>query len=164
MSNGTLYTIFYGRCKKENINAGTYMGPAKLLRTVIQNIIKNGQVKSTTDDQVLLTADCNKYPDKYIIDTESRIFFVCLNEKRCNLALDRSCILHAAGNTNIVPIVKALGYDASAIEVESRKMYGRHKKAAFLHHFIAKYPYLVWSYAIFSLCVAVFILHKMVRR
>jgi hypothetical protein len=65
----------FGQCKNTFINAGTYMGKAKDLLTVYNNIIKTN-VENIDDDQLLLTTYCQNNQDIFYIDNDFNIFLV----------------------------------------------------------------------------------------
>ena len=64
---------YFNQCNLELINAGTYIGYVKDIKSILFNIdIK----KLNSDDQVLLTQYCNKNPTDFFIDKNSNFFLV----------------------------------------------------------------------------------------
>uniref|UniRef100_A0A6C0D3Q9 PLOD1-3-like GT domain-containing protein n=1 Tax=viral metagenome TaxID=1070528 RepID=A0A6C0D3Q9_9ZZZZ len=77
-TTNTLFTyigsIIFGQCKGININSGTYIGYAKDLLIILEDIYtKNPDNKN--DDQMLLTEHCINNDQLFHIDTESELFF-----------------------------------------------------------------------------------------
>jgi hypothetical protein len=70
--------LTYGECNSKLINSGNYIGSAKDLLEILNDIYKNNS-DDTADDQLLLTQYCKKNPSTFYIDTNSLIFLVYMN-------------------------------------------------------------------------------------
>lgn len=102
----------FGSCNKSNINAGTYIGYAKDLITLLKGAYQLDP-RFDSDDQVLLVKYCNIVPDAFYIDDESYCFFTYTNPLQLTghqLYEQDACILHAPGTTNITSFLKEQGY------------------------------------------------------
>lgn len=108
--------LTFGKCGPYNINAGTYIGEAKDIKNMI-NDIKKIDNNITADDQVLLTKYCNNNMNKIKIDINSDFFCTLTNKNKINIKNGKlyyknklPFLLHCPGNTNIESIIKKLGY------------------------------------------------------
>lgn len=111
----------FGSCNKSNLNAGTYIGYAKDLLTVLQGAY-NISPHFDSDDQVLLVKYCKIAPDSFYIDDASYCFFTYTNPLGLTghqLYEQDACILHAPGTTNITSFLKEQGYEFT-IEEENK--------------------------------------------
>ena len=64
--------FIFGTCKNLNINSGNYLGKAKDLLIILQEILNN--TNNITDDQILFTNYCNINPNLFHIDNEKDMF------------------------------------------------------------------------------------------
>jgi hypothetical protein len=65
--------FYFGTCKGESINAGTYIGSTDDLLNFISKM-NDLDIRDDADDQVLVTKHCNKNPNEIYCDTENKIF------------------------------------------------------------------------------------------
>ncbi len=70
--------LYFGKCKNEFINTGTYIGYAKDILEVLEFIHKDN-FYDDQDDQILLINYCNLKPNNIYIDTQNEIFLVLVN-------------------------------------------------------------------------------------
>ncbi len=113
----------FGTCHGVSLNAGTYIGYAKEIKHMINDIY----IDPRLDDQVLLTKYVQKYPHRVHIDTTS-LFFLTVNNPIGEFMYDnhikveddmlyyrgiRPFFAHGNGNTDMTRLIKALGYKMS---------------------------------------------------
>jgi hypothetical protein len=155
---GSISNLFYGFCNGMRINAGTYMGPAALLLNTFRKLYTVGTATATTDDQVLMTKDCNENRETYLIDDQSHIFHVCIRHKQSPTCIAHSCILHGPLNRDLLMFAKQLGYDTSDVVI--RKSYRIQQFASIFRHFITDYPTVVTVYVIAVVLIIIAALYR----
>lgn len=131
-------TLYFGTCNQELINAGTYIGNAGDLLTIIQNIF-NLSKNNASDDQILMTKYCKKNQTDFYIDTENEIFFVLdspYKEITNDVVIENKIIktkhnqtspffIHGPGATYLDGILIELGYKDINVKEE---LYGDYYK------------------------------------
>jgi hypothetical protein len=73
--------FFFGKCKNESLNSGTYIGYATDLLEIVTKIYELNP-KNEADDQVLMTKYCVANPDDICIDVDSELFLTICDS--CN--------------------------------------------------------------------------------
>jgi hypothetical protein len=123
-----LQSSVFQKCNNEFLNTGTYMGSAKTLRGLFQELCNEFDCKADKDDQILLQEFCQLHSSQFTTDTKSSVFLV-LNDTLRSLKVGQNgltmkngaiqyheetpCIFHAPGNTDMDDVVQKLGYDPS---------------------------------------------------
>ena len=114
--------LFFGKCKNESINAGTYIGYVKDILEIIQNIYELNP-KNDSDDQLLMTNYCQQNPTVFYIDKDSELFlklgyglqeldqYVEIKNNVLTYNNIQPFFIHAAGNGYLDNIIKKLGYE-----------------------------------------------------
>jgi hypothetical protein len=123
-----LNDMYFGQCKSQHLNAGTYIGYAKDIYEILNNIYATENVSNNSDDQQLLTQYCTKYLNLFYIDDKNQLFVSLLdplrNIKR-HLTLHENNVIynnakpfliHAPGLTCMNTLIKSLGYQMSKQE------------------------------------------------
>lgn len=143
--------LTFGRCKGQNVNAGTYVGFANDLIDTLEQIYKLNP-KFNSDDQELLVKYCKAFPQKIYIDVDKTLFYTFIDtfgfstqNLLKNISEKDSCILHAPGTTNITNAINTLGYTFTKDQVENLKNF--HRKALlskFLYYaYLIRYTLLI---------------------
>lgn len=113
--------LFYGTCKNESINSGTYMGQVKDLKVIIDKIYGLNQ-ESATSDQRLMTQYCVANPDDFYIDVHNEVFldllypledlskYVEIQDGVLSKDGNRPFFIHAAGYGILDNVLLKLGY------------------------------------------------------
>jgi len=88
-------SIYFQKCKSQNLNSGTYCGFAKDIKNIL-NASKNINL-TETDDQKLLTEYCIQNPKDIYVDSKNELFLVIadpLNEadKNFNITIKKNYI------------------------------------------------------------------------
>jgi hypothetical protein len=144
-------TLYFGTCNKELINAGTYIGNAGDLLTIIQNIF-NLSKNNASDDQILMTKYCKKNPTDFYIDIENEIFFVLdspYKEIKNDVIIENKMIktkynqtspffIHGPGATYLDSILIELGYKDINVKEELYNDYYK-KLCMYIHPSIYKF-------------------------
>jgi hypothetical protein len=76
--NKLLASLYFKKVDNNFINAGSYMGYAKKLLIVLEEIYKSID-NFNNDDQILLIDYCKKNPESYILDINNNIFLCYLD-------------------------------------------------------------------------------------
>jgi hypothetical protein len=108
------------------INAGTYVGPAAVVRDMIWDAWQGQSPQA--DDQIILTKYIQKNPNMFFVDTRGEIFWtIC--RTLCNIGhIVRPRIyvpgapkppppffLHGSGDTNLNEVLCLMGYDCYTV-------------------------------------------------
>jgi hypothetical protein len=141
----------FGTCHGLSLNSGTYIGFAKEIKHILNEIYSDPSL----DDQLLLTDYVYKYPHKVHIDTSS-LFFLTINNPTGEFMYDthikvendmlyyrgiRPFFAHGNGNTNMIRLIKELGYKMSNKVVDS--ILSKSKNAQFKKVVNYYYPQLI---------------------
>jgi len=114
--------IFFGKCKNESLNSGTYIGYATDLLEIVTKIYELNP-QNDADDQVLMTKYCVANPDDICIDVDSELFLtICdsCNELDNHVQINTQTLMynnrqpffiHANGFGFLDNIIKKLGYE-----------------------------------------------------
>ena len=122
----SIASVQFGTCHGLLLNAGTYIGYAKDIRTMIDEVF----VSPDLDDQVLLVKYVQQHPHSVHIDTSS-IFFLTINNPTGDFVYDKDIIriqdqklyyrgirpffAHGNGNTNMNTLITQLEYEISSM-------------------------------------------------
>lgn len=118
-------TLYFGTCKNQSINSGTYIGYAPDLLSVIEATYALNPTNDMSD-QISLTKYCNHTPDAFYIDTEAKLFLTLLyplQDLRPHVDLDnrvltykgeRPFFVHAPGYGFLNTILGDLGYSVDS--------------------------------------------------
>jgi hypothetical protein len=114
-------TLYFGTCKNQSINSGTYIGYAPDLLSVIEATYALNPTNDMSD-QISLTNYCKQDPDAFYIDTEAKLFLTLLyplQDLRPHIVLERGVVtykgerpffVHAAGYGFLDTLLQDLGY------------------------------------------------------
>ena len=69
--------IFFGECKNQQVNSGTYIGYVSDILEIIEKIY-NLNPKNDADDQILMTKYCQKNDKEIYIDSKKELFLTLL--------------------------------------------------------------------------------------
>jgi hypothetical protein len=135
--------MFPDTCKDLKINTGMYIGYAKDLRDMFDNLCNTISCNDTMNDQRLLGNYCSQNPDNFFIDTENKIFLnlfsdILNNNKidfnNANITVDKNnkngnyiktfnniypCVIHGPGNANLEELFNLYGYHTKYKNTES---------------------------------------------
>ena len=125
--------LYFGTCKGESINAGTYVGLADDLLnfTLKMNDLNN---LDDADDQVLVTNYCNLNPNEIYCDTENKLFltlprplqeldqYVDINTetKQITYGSNSPFFIHAPGYGYLDGIIEKLGYQIEPGKIKNQ--------------------------------------------
>ena len=119
-------SMMFPKCKKANINAGTYIGYAKAIKLML-TVADSMKVDPSENDQIVLQKMCQSSNHMFSIDTSQDIFLVIcsvasrINREKEEITITNKtlrfrdttpCILHATGNADIDDIISELDYRA----------------------------------------------------
>lgn len=117
--------ITFGKCNGSFINAGSYIGPAYVIKNVLASF------DNVIDDQVRLVSYCKTQIDQVSIDKTSSCFLTVSSMfKEFDiklLSLYDPCILHGAMNTNMNNVIRLLGYDMT---LEQERLLNQYHKSS----------------------------------
>ena len=114
--------LYFGYCKNDYINSGTYIGYVKDLLEILE-LIYNNNPFNNRDDQILLTDYCSKKPENIYIDNNCEIFLVLshpFNELTENISFvnneliynnSRPFFIHGPASTYLDNIIRRIGCD-----------------------------------------------------
>jgi hypothetical protein len=167
---------YFGLCKDRRVNAGTWMGPAGALTTLIEEMRSEFERNPGGDDQMLLTKYCRCRSNLFTIDDGNDVFFVAAHAAGALLDLPtlrtsnngklwyrgkRQCIVHAAGGGDLVPLLRKLGYHVTPQQREALRKYHNTYRAASLRQHTSGVLHLLCSvfsiagmvaFALWALC------------
>jgi len=129
MSSNVLY---FGKCKNESINSGTYIGYVSDVLEIIENIYKLNP-KNNADDQVLMTQYCKKSDNEIYCDRESKLFltlsypleeidtYVDIDEtnKIATYNSNQPFFIHANGYGYLDGVIRKLGYSIEGDKIKN---------------------------------------------
>jgi hypothetical protein len=116
------YNFYFGKCKNNNLNAGTYIGYVKDLIDILSYIYTEINENNKLDDQQLLTTYCNSNNDIYI-DIYNKLFLSItkpfseidnyLQVKNNEIIYNNNIpfFIHCPGNTYLENTLKLLNYN-----------------------------------------------------
>lgn len=119
---GVFFQVFFGQCAKQNINAGTYIGYAYLLRKVFGRICADPRLCADryADDQYMLTRFCDRNREAFAFDMDSSWFLIWgmkdigkdikIENGRFIYNGKQPYILHCPGNRDMGKLLHNLGY------------------------------------------------------
>jgi len=120
--NYMFVNLYFGKCKNNNLNAGTYIGYVKDLIDILSYIYMEINENNKLDDQQLLTTYCNSNNDIYI-DIHNKLFLVInkpfseidnyIQVKNNEIIYNNNTpfFIHCPGNTYLENILKLLNYN-----------------------------------------------------
>ena len=163
--------LYFGKCKNDFINSGTYIGYSKDLLDIF-NIIHNNSFgsKENLDDQILLTNYCNLYPSDIYIDIDNEIFLVLshsfeelkdkINFNSSNEIIynntSKPFFVHGPASTYLDFIIKGIGYnhnDNNTIKEEIYNDFWNKKIYILIPHFFNEKIDLIMIILFFILIV-----------
>lgn len=117
------YRVFFDQCRNVNVNTGTYIGYAGLIKKVLISICQQENCHDKNfDDQRSLTSFCNQHDDMFEFDEQQKWFlnFGLLEywtlppfqviDKQVVYKGNRPYVLHCPGNLDMTPYILLLGY------------------------------------------------------
>lgn len=134
----------FGKCGDHNLNSGTYIGRAYVLRKVFSGMCANRACEDPkADDQRLLTKFCDRHRNLFDFDVNNRWFLVWgLLDNHVDNKVEfkdgkllyqghSPYVLHCPGNKDMTGILKSLGYNVDETSKRSvisyyRKIYKNH--------------------------------------
>jgi len=120
--NNIATNLFFGKCKKLDINSGTYIGYVKDLLPILTKTYEYTN-NNNDDDQGLITKYCNLNPAQFYIDTKSILFltflyplqeidsYINIENNEVIYKTQYPFFIHAAGYTFLDNIIIKLGYN-----------------------------------------------------
>lgn len=143
--------FIFGKCHNKQLNAGVYIGFVKDIRTMLQTILNERQ-SHETDDQALMTRYCREKPN-ILVDCDRLISISACNPFSDVFKMDGASfengsyvykgtapfIVHAPGNTSLIPLLEKQGY---TIDTEERDRLVRYHRDVFKKGLI----YVKWSW------------------
>jgi hypothetical protein len=154
--NKILGKFFFGECKGQQINSGTYIGYVSDILEIIEKIYKLNP-KNNADDQVLMTIYCKENNKEIYIDSKNELFltliyplqeidkYVEINEKNNILTynLNRPFFVHANGYGYLDGVISKLGYDIKGNDIKNelfsnileKKIWHYFKEIIFLYYY-----------------------------
>jgi hypothetical protein len=118
-------TLYFGTCKNQSINSGTYIGYAPDLLDVIEATYALNPTNDMSD-QISLTNYCKQVPEAFYIDTDAKLFLTLLyplQDLRPHITLENGRLtykgehpffVHAPGYGFLDTILKDLGYSVDS--------------------------------------------------
>ena len=136
--------LYYGKCRNQSINSGTYVGYAGDLLEIIPKIHAINPTNDTSD-QYLMTKYCQRTDDIHC-DVDSCLFLTFLrpfeslhayveiqDDRVVEYNSNRPFFVHAAGCGFLDELIHALGYDIEVGVISSKIFYGSFKKFTKMH-------------------------------
>lgn len=126
--------LTFGTCKNSSINMGTYVGYAKDLVMIINDLLKIND-NDNEDDQVLFTKFCKNNSKDIYIDTKNELFlsisgcmneidkFIDINDGVVSYQKNFPYFLHAPGATYLENVLKKLNYDVPNDDIKNSLKY-----------------------------------------
>jgi hypothetical protein len=125
-------SIYFGKCKNQEINTGTYIGYVKDILEIIEKIYELNP-KNDADDQVLMIQYCNKTENEIYCDTENKLFLILSfsmqeidkyididqNTKKITYASKQPFFIHAPGYGYLDNVIIKLGYDIEKDKIKN---------------------------------------------
>lgn len=143
-------SIYFGKCKKKSLNAGTYIGYAGDMLEIIEKIY-NLNPKNDADDQILMTKYCN-LTNEFYIDDDNKLFLTILyslydldkvvsyQNNKLSYQSNFPFFIHAPGYGILDTIIEKLHYGKCNIRY---KLYKEFFKKKFLLYFREIFPYII---------------------
>lgn len=114
--------FYFDKCNDKYLNAGSYIGYAKDLLFIINEIQNNLSNDSKKDDQILMTKYCNINQSDFYIDVNNEIFIVIadsFNDLKKNITFENKQLIydskskpffvHGPASTYLDYIIKNIG-------------------------------------------------------
>jgi hypothetical protein len=151
-----LGNIFFGQCKNQQLNSGTYIGYVSDVLDIIEKIY-NLNPKNDSDDQILMTEYCQKNDKEIYIDLKNELFLtfcyplyeidkhVEINEKTNMLTYNSNqpFFIHANASGYLDGVISKLGYDIENDKIKNElfqnfweKKFWHYIKEAFLKFYL----------------------------
>lgn len=164
-------SLYYGKCKNQSINSGTYVGYAGDLLEIIPKIHAINPTNDTCD-QYLMTQYCQKNTDEFHCDVDNCLFLTFFKpfERLHNYVetreghevhhnSNRPFFVHAAGCGFLDDLIHALGYDIELGIISNRIFYESFDKFTRMHILrLLKEYWLRFLLAFLLLVVIVFVI------
>ena len=133
--------MYFGSCKNNFINTGTYIGFAgDILTTILESI---DMYPTEKDDQRLLTNYCNKFPDKFYIDVNYEVFYAHLYPLTEAKIVGSPFFVHAPGCGYLDSILTDMGYDVDTNIKPALRKYFFKKSSEHAVVFLKRYIFWV---------------------
>jgi hypothetical protein len=156
--------LFFGECKNNSINAGTYIGYVSDILEIIEKIY-NLNPKNDADDQVLMTKYCQQNEKDIFIDSNNELFlpllytlrdinnYIEINEENHILTYNSNqpFFIHANGYGYLDGVIKKLGYNIEEGDEIKNELFANFWEKKLWHYFkefILKY-YLIIFFILF---------------
>lgn len=142
--------VIFGRCQNRPLNAGTYIGYAKDLKTMINDLLIMSD-NPKKDDQMLMTNYCNRKNHIFYIDCDSLLFLTIVNpfnlfmkdisyhNKSLIYKDNRPYIVHFPGNGDMNDIIVNLGYYMTKEENDALNQQNKSSQFQKTFHFFPVY-------------------------
>lgn len=168
---GKLNKIFmaamFGKCGSHEINSGTYIGYAYLLKKILGEMCFNGTCDDKhADDQRLLTAFCNRHQNLFDFDSHNKWFLIWgsldfhvtpdvkIQDGRLFYGPFEPYVLHCPGNKDMSGILMELGYKVYTKRRENvayyRKIYKNHLLYIIQTYGWMTIPLAFWLYRFYN--------------
>ena len=159
----------FDTCKDIAVNAGTYIGNAKDVGIILNEIMINNNMDPTLDDQKLLTEYCNMHPELFYIDQDSTLFLTIENplndiidenvkiiDNKLFYMGSRPFFIHANGNGKLDNIIKQLGYminDEEILKIDDSNFKAVQKKVIYYSKFYYDLLMMMLILIILFICI-----------
>ena len=132
-------SFFFGKCKNQSINSGTYIGQVDDVLNIIQKIYDLNP-KNDADDQVLMTKYCNLHPNDLYIDTDNQLFltlgypleqldkYTNIENGKLTYNGNQPFFIHAPGYGLLDNVITKLGYSYNSNIANEYYSYFLYKK------------------------------------
>lgn len=134
--NETLMSFYFGKCKNNLLNSGTYIGTAEDLLKILKEVY-NLNPNNNADDQVLLTQYCHKYPQNVYVDIDNKLFlslakpleelndYVIIKDNNLYFNNQRPFFIHAPGGGYLDKLIINLGYNYDTSNPINNKLFNK---------------------------------------
>jgi hypothetical protein len=158
--------FFFGECKNQSLNSGTYIGYVSDTLEIIEKIYKLNP-NNNADDQILMTMYCNENNKDIYIDSKNELFltllyplqeidkYIEINEKNNILTHNSSqpFFVHANGYGYLDGVISKLGYDIKGYEIKNELFFNMLEKKIwyYIKEAIFQYYYFIIIFILFIL-------------
>lgn len=175
-SAGYFGYIYFGRCRNEAINAGTYIGIVKDLLEILPDIY-NLDDRDDADDQQLMIKYCQKTNNVMIPDKDNKLFLTIVNSlseidqyididenKRVTYHSNNPFFIHAPGYGYLDGILNKLGYQPNNIKNELYKNLFVKKTMMYLIEIMKQYLVWILSFILFIFILFIIVYNKTIKQ
>jgi len=133
----TLWSLYYGTCKKTALNSGTYIGYVSDLLIVLQDIY-NLIPSNSADDQILFTKYCKTHNKDVHIDVDNELFltiatayndiykYIKIKDNKVMYNNNYPFFVHGPGGTYLDKLIINLGYNYKPTNQLTKHIYLKH--------------------------------------